>query len=112
MALPARRRAAGRRHVVVEAGGAQLGASGRGAARAGRAGAGGLEGEHDAGPAAAEDAPLIGQLELLAAAAVYVSYPSGTFDEWDVLHFVDNSSALYGLAVLTALSLSSCLFSW
>ena len=40
---------------------------------------------------------LIGQLELLAAAAVYVSYPPGTFDGWDVLHFVDNSSALYGL---------------
>ena len=40
---------------------------------------------------------LIGQLELVAAAAVYVSYPQGTFDRWDVIHFVDNSSALYGL---------------
>ena len=37
---------------------------------------------------------LIGQLELVAAAAVYVSYPQGTFDRWDVIHFVDNSSAL------------------
>ena len=40
---------------------------------------------------------LIGQLELLAAAAVYVSFARGAFDEQDVIHFIDNSSALYGM---------------
>ena len=32
-----------------------------------------------------------------AAAAVYVSFPRGAFDDEDVLHFIDNSSALYGM---------------
>jgi hypothetical protein len=39
---------------------------------------------------------LIGQLELLAAAAVYSSLASDLADR-DVIHFIDNSSALYGL---------------
>ena len=40
---------------------------------------------------------IIGQLELLAAAAVYVSFPSSAFEGADVIHFIDNTSALYGL---------------
>ena len=40
---------------------------------------------------------LIGQLELLAAASPYVSLPPSTFSDQDVLHFVDNTSALYGM---------------
>ena len=40
---------------------------------------------------------LIGQLELLASASVYVSFARGAFDDQDVLHFIDNSSALYGM---------------
>ena len=40
---------------------------------------------------------LIGQLELLAAAAVYVSLPRAAFYEQDVIHYIDNSSALYGM---------------
>ena len=40
---------------------------------------------------------LIGQCELLAAVSVYVSIPPVVFTDVDVIHFVDNSSALYGL---------------
>ena len=40
---------------------------------------------------------LIGQLELLAAASPYISLPPSTFADQDVLHFVDNTSALYGM---------------
>ena len=43
------------------------------------------------------DHHLIGQLELLACAAVYASFPVGTFDGLDVIHFVDNTGALFGL---------------
>ena len=43
------------------------------------------------------DHSLIGQLELLAAAAVYVSLPHSAFHEQDVVHYIDNSSALYGM---------------
>ena len=43
------------------------------------------------------DHSLIGQLELLAAAAVYVSLPQAAFHEQDVIHYIDNSSALYGM---------------
>lgn len=43
------------------------------------------------------DHSLIGQLELIAAAAPYVSFPVETFQGWDVLHFIDNTSALYGM---------------
>ena len=43
------------------------------------------------------DHSLIGQLELLAAAAVYVSLPHAAFHEQDVIHYIDNSSALYGM---------------
>ena len=39
---------------------------------------------------------LIGQAELLAAAAVYTSVPEA-FRGQDVIHFIDNSGALYGL---------------
>lgn len=40
---------------------------------------------------------LIGQLELLAAVAVYCSFPSSFFADWDVVHYIDNTSALYSL---------------
>ena len=43
------------------------------------------------------DHSLIGQLELLAAASVYVSFPSSDFEGMDVVHYIDNTSALYGL---------------
>tara|TARA_B100000795_G_scaffold234968_1_gene194391 strand:- start:363 stop:2816 length:2454 start_codon:yes stop_codon:yes gene_type:complete len=43
------------------------------------------------------DHSLIGQLELLAAAAVYVSFPRAAFSDQDVIHYIDNSSALYGM---------------
>ena len=41
---------------------------------------------------------LIGQLELLAAASVYSSYPASDFAGWDVVHYIDNTSALYSLS--------------
>ena len=47
-------------------------------------------------PWRARDHHLIGQLELLAAAAVYTSMP-GVFLDSEVIHFVDNTSAVYGL---------------
>ena len=47
-------------------------------------------------PFRSRDHSLIGQLELLAAAAAYTSIP-GHFDGADVIHFIDNTSALYGL---------------
>jgi hypothetical protein len=40
---------------------------------------------------------LIGQLELLAAASVYISVPASALREQDVVHFIDNTSALYGM---------------
>jgi hypothetical protein len=41
-------------------------------------------------------AQQVGQLEIAAAAAPYLSLP-GAFVDQDVIHFVDNSSATYGL---------------
>eukprot|EP00966_Prymnesium_polylepis_P322396 7378651-Prymnesium_polylepis.1 len=47
-------------------------------------------------PWRSRDHHLIGQLELLAAAAVYTSLP-WLFVDAEALHFVDNTSAVYGL---------------
>ena len=41
---------------------------------------------------------LIGQLELLAGASVYASYPASDFAGWDVVHYIDNTSALCSLS--------------
>ena len=40
---------------------------------------------------------LITQLELLAAASPYASLPAACFADSDVIHFIDNTGALYGL---------------
>ena len=37
-------------------------------------------------------------LELLAGASVYASYPASDFAGWDVVHYIDNTSALYSLS--------------
>ena len=41
---------------------------------------------------------MIGQLELLGAVAPYFSLPAEAFEGCDVIHYIDNTSALYGLA--------------
>ena len=43
------------------------------------------------------DHSLIGQLELLAAVAVYFSFGAADFADWEAVHFIDNTSALYSL---------------
>jgi len=48
-------------------------------------------------PQLERDSDIIGQLELLAAASPYVSFPDAPFDDEDVIHFIDNVSALYRL---------------
>ena len=42
------------------------------------------------------DHHLIQQMELIAAAAVYTSFPASYFSGWGVLHFIDNVGALSG----------------
>jgi hypothetical protein len=49
-------------------------------------------------PFLSRDDHLIGQLELLAGASVYASYPASDFAGWDVVHYIDNTSALYSLS--------------
>ena len=56
---------------------------------------------------AGRDRDLIGQAELVAAVSPYISLPNGTLTDWPVIHFVDNSSALYGL-VKGSSSVASC----
>ena len=48
-------------------------------------------------PFLSRDHHLIGQLELLAAVAVYSSFPTEFFRERDVVHYIDNTSALYSI---------------